>query len=206
MVAGKDATIAILGALLAREVSPEPLAVQARHLEIALVHSAVASLVNVGQNVLVSGADAGRWGNAHPNLVPYQLFRAADREVVIAVGSDGQWRALCRALALETLGDEPALATNAGRLAARERVVGAIASRVAEHPAAHWLDALASAGVPCGVVRSVKEALREIPATATSGVAPAVPGTVRLPPPGLDEHGDVIRRSGWEAFALLRTG
>lgn len=201
VIAGKDAAIAILGALVAREVTPGGLAPRARRLEISLLHSAVAALVNVAQNVVVSGDEAHRWGNAHPNLVPYQLFRAADRPVVIAVGSDAQWRALCEALGLETLAGDAALAANAGRLAHRARVVGSIAARVVERPAEYWLGVLSAAGVPCGVVASVREALRRIPVSAVTGVAPPVPGSARLAPPGLDEHGAVIRAHGWDAFA-----
>lgn len=205
VIAGKDAAVAILGALLAREGASAPLPVSERRLHVSLLHSATAALVNVAQNTLVSGADARRWGNAHPNLVPYQLFRAADRHLVIAVGSDAQWRALCSVLEMPDLREDPALATNAGRLAQRDRIVTAISDRVASRSAAAWLGALAAAGVPCGEVRTVREALSAIPASSLTGVAPAVPGRVRLPPPGLDEHGPTIREHGWDAFRHLRS-
>lgn len=205
VIAGKDAAIAILGALLARDGGEAPLPAAERRLHVSLLHSATASLVNVAQNALVSGEEARRWGNAHPNLVPYQLFRTADRAVVIAVGSDAQWRALCQALGLPELRHDPSLATNAGRLAQRDRVVAAIAARVATRPAAEWLGALRAAGVPCGEVRSVREALAEVPASPLTGVSPAVPGTVRLPPPDLDEHGSAVRAHGWGAFRHLRS-
>lgn len=201
VIAGHHAAIAILGALAGREFAPGGLAADARRLHISLVHSAVASLVNVAQNVVVSGHDAGRWGNAHPNLVPYQLFRAADRHVVIAVGSDAQWRALCVALGLDALGADPALASNAGRVARREQVVGAITARIVTRSAAHWLGALDAVGVPCGVVRSVKEAVQGVPVSPVTGVAPAVPGSVRLDPPRLDAHGALIRAHGWDVFS-----
>lgn len=204
VIAGKDAAIAILGTLLARASADTPLPLSSRHLHVSLLQSAQAALVNVAQNVLVSGADAPRWGNAHPNLVPYQLFRAADRHLVIAVGSDAQWRAMCSVLLLDALAADSALDTNAGRLAQRARVTDAIAERVAERPAEEWLGALAAMGVPCGEVRTVAEALAGVPASAETGVPPAVPGTVRRPPPSLDEHGPVIRQLGWGAFAELR--
>ncbi|GMV11040.1 MAG: CoA transferase [Gemmatimonadota bacterium] len=201
VTAGKDATIAILGALVARARATVALPVEQRRLFVSLWHSATAALVNVAQNVLVSGRDAGRWGNAHPNLVPYQLFRAADRHMVIAVGNDGQWQACCRALGLESLADDATLATNSGRLANREKVVSAIARRVGEGPAAKWLAVLEQGGVPCGVVKGVADALSGREASALTGVSPAVPGTVRLPPPRLDEHGALVREHGWGAFA-----
>ena len=203
IMAGKDATIAILGALLARDRSASPLPAAQRHLHVSLRHSATASLINVAQNALVGGTDARRWGNAHPNLVPYQLFPARDGRLVIAVGNDAQWKAACVALGLDALANDRSLDSNAGRLAQRDRVVGAIATRVADRETSHWLGALSSAGVPCGVVRSVKEALADIPASPVTGVTPAVPGTVRRRPPKLDEHGAIVRSEGWGAFEKL---
>lgn len=202
VMAGKDAAIAILGALLNRDRSG-PLAATDRHLHISLRHSATAALINVAQNTLVGGGEARRWGNAHPNLVPYQLFAARDGQLVIAVGNDTQWKSACAALGLEDLANDASLESNAGRLANRERVVGAISSRLATAGMSHWLGALAAAGVPCGVVRSVTEALTVLPASPTTGVAPSVPGTVRRRPPRLNEHGAAIRRDGWGAFGVL---
>ncbi len=201
VLAGKDAAIAILGALVgrARARAAAPASVQARRLSVSLAHSATAALVNVAQNALVTRQEARRWGNAHPNLVPYELFEAADRPIVIAVGSDAQFAQCARALGLDTLADDPALAMNAGRLAARTRVVGAIAARVRTATAAHWLARLEDAGVPCGVVKPVLEALREVDASALTGVAPQAPGRVRRPPPRLDEHGARVRAVLWDA-------
>src|SRR4030095_5243670 len=98
---------------------------------ISLATSAVAALVNVAQNALVSGRDAVRWGNAHANLVPYQLFNAADRSIVIAVGSDAQWHSCARALGLDALAADDRLATNARRVANRALLVRAIGCRLA---------------------------------------------------------------------------
>jgi crotonobetainyl-CoA:carnitine CoA-transferase CaiB-like acyl-CoA transferase len=198
VVAGKDAAIAILAAIVERGAGS--LSRDKRRINISLADCARAALVNVAQNVLVSGSDAQRWGNAHPNLVPYQLFDAADRPVVIAVGSDGQWRACAIALGLKELAADEALATNAGRLANRDRVVAALAERVRKMGAQHWVDRLQSASVPCGLVRTVAETLEVTDADARTGVRPSVPGTVRTAPPKLDEHGDAIRTMGWRAF------
>ena len=200
VIAGKDAATAVLAGLAARGRGRPP---AERRTFISLEASAVAALVNVAQNALVSGADAKRWGNAHANLVPYELFQAADRPIVIAVGSDAQWRACARALGLDELAADERLATNPGRLAHRELVVGTLAERIATRPAHEWLAALARGGVPAGIVRSVPEALADVKASALTGVAPNAPGTVRLPPPMLDEHGALIRRYGWRAFERL---
>jgi crotonobetainyl-CoA:carnitine CoA-transferase CaiB-like acyl-CoA transferase len=201
VVAGKDAAIAILAALVRRYKTG-----RGGRVAISLADSALAALVNVAQNTLLTGRDASRWGNAHPNLVPYQLFQALDRPIVVAVGSDAQWVACARAVGLGVLATDPALATNAGRLAARDRIVAEFSARLATAPARDWGRALDAAGVPNGVVRGVLEALRESGASAETGVPSAVGGTVRYPPPALGEHGDVIRAHGWGAFAQVTSG
>ena len=198
VIAGKDAAIAILAAVAERGAGS--LSPGRRHINISLADSARAALVNVAQNVLVSGKDAKRWGNAHPNLVPYQLFEAADRPFVIAVGSDSQWRACVEALDLRGLAADQTLATNAGRVANRDRVVTALAERAGEMAAQYWIDRLQSVGVPCGVVRTVREAIEVADADPRTGMPPSATGTVRMPPPRLDEHGDAIRTLGWRAF------
>ena len=197
VLAGKDAAIAILAALAARSRSTDA---RARRLVISLAHSATAALVNVAQNALVSGREASRWGNAHPNLVPYELFDALDRPIVIAVGSDAQFVACARALGLDALAADGRYVANAGRVEHRTAVVGAIRERVRSQPASVWLSALDAAGVPCGVVKSVLEALREVEGSPLTGVAPLAPAAVRRPPPRLDEHGALVRARGWKAF------
>ena len=196
VITGKDAAIAILAALAgSRRGSPTE-----RRLIVSLQHSAASALINVAQNSLVSGGEAGRWGNAHANLVPYELFEASDRALVIAVGNDAQFAAMARALGLDVL-DDVRFATNAGRLAHRAEIVGAIRARVAGRRAGDWVAALERAGVPCGMVRTVSEAIAEVSASPLSGVAPLAPAAVRRPPPMLDEHGALVRAHGWDAFA-----
>lgn len=196
VIAGKDTAIAIGAALLGRDravARGTPLAPRERHLWISLATSAAAALVNVAQNVLVGGADAKRWGNAHANLVPYQLFDAADQPFVLAVGTDAQWPLAARALGLDTLASDPALASNAGRLAERDRVVSAIAAAARTKNAEAWCAALTAVGVPNGVVRSVAQVVAESKGSAVTGMPSAVGGSVRRAPPQLDEHGAAIR-------------
>ena len=196
VLAGKDAALAILAALAGGRRGN-------RHMSVSLLHSATAALVNVAQNALVSGRDAARWGNAHPNLVPYQLFDAADRAIVVAVGNDAQWHACAVALGLTDLASDASLVTNAGRVTSRDRVVSALAATLRTKPAAEWIARLDAVGVPCGVVKPVLEALRDVEASALTGVAPQTPGSVRLPPPKLNEHGAQVRAQGWGAFAPM---
>jgi crotonobetainyl-CoA:carnitine CoA-transferase CaiB-like acyl-CoA transferase len=198
VLAGKDAAVAILAAIIRRDRTGA-----GARLTISLADSARAALVNVAQNTLVSGEDAKRWGNAHPNLVPYQLFRASDKPIVIAVGTDAQWIACAHALGLAGLASDPALAGNAGRLAQRQRIVTAFSDRIATASADTWRRALDAAGVPNGVVRSVLESVRETTGSALTGMPSSVGGAVRFAPPRLDEHGAIIRRRGWGAFAGL---
>lgn len=195
LITGKDAAIAILGALVQRAATG-----RGRRMSVSLLGSATAALINVAQNALVSGKEAQRWGNAHANLVPYQLFDTADRAIVVAVGSDAQWKACARALELTELGRDTRLNTNAGRLEHRAYLVGVMAERLRTAPAREWLSALDGAGVPCGVVKSVLEALKEVDASPLTGVAPAIPGTVRSAPPTLGQHTDDVRTRGWGAF------
>lgn len=198
VLTGKDAVSGILATLTARSLRSGQLPPTQRRLIVSLAASAAAALVNVAQNSLVTGRDAARWGNAHPNLVPYQLFHAADRPIVLAVGTDAQWRACALALGLEAMAADPRFSTNAGRVTHRELVVSALTERLGAHPADHWLALLARAGVPAGQVRGVSEVIRETGGSAEAGMPPPVPGSsVRLLPPRLDEHGDVIRRHGW---------
>lgn len=197
VITGKDAAIAILAALVARGATG-----RGRRVHVSLEASARAALVNVAQNALVSGAPPKRWGNAHANLVPYQLFEAADRAMVIAVGSDGQWLGCATALGLDALARDESLRTNAGRIAARERIVMEVTRALQARPAAEWVARLDAAGVPCGVVRTVPEALAGSDASALVGLPPSVEGEriARRSPPVLGEHSQAVRARGWGAF------
>jgi crotonobetainyl-CoA:carnitine CoA-transferase CaiB-like acyl-CoA transferase len=195
-LAGRDSAIAILAMLAGGRRG----SASERRLHVSLQHSAVSALINVAQNALVTGAEATRWGNAHPNLVPYELFDTADKPVVIAVGSDAQFAALVEALDIPMLRDAK-YATNTARLALREEVTGAIRLRLITADSAEWLRRLQAAQVPCGVVRTVLEALQDVSASELTGVAPLAPGSVRRVPPTLDQHGTLIRASGWDGVA-----
>jgi crotonobetainyl-CoA:carnitine CoA-transferase CaiB-like acyl-CoA transferase len=198
IVAGKDAAIAILARLAGTRIG----AVADRRIIISLMDSARAALVNVAQNAIDSGKEPKRWGNAHPNIVPYQAFHASDQPIVIAVGSDSQWRSLVKALGLGDLASDLSLDRNPGRLAARERVVARIEETVRTKPASHWMAVLETAGVPSGVVKSVLQALEDTSASPIMGMPSSVGGAWRSPPPKLDEHGAAIRAKRWGAFSV----
>jgi crotonobetainyl-CoA:carnitine CoA-transferase CaiB-like acyl-CoA transferase len=128
-------------------------------VEVPLLDSGLAGLVNVAQNALVTGAEPGRYGNAHPNIVPYQAFETASGQLAIAAANDGLFRALCVALALDDLAADERFATNAGRVENRGELIPLLQQRLRERPAEEWVEVLDAAGVPVGKVRTVPEAL-----------------------------------------------
>ncbi len=177
VLTGAHAAAAILAALVGRFRHSI-----GAHLDIALSEVGVHSLVNVAQSALSTGAPARRHGNAHPTIVPYQTFAAADGLFVLAVGNDGQWARVCEAMGEPERGSDPRWARNPDRVLHRAEVVDWLAGRFASAPREHWLARFRAAGVPAGPVREVHEALAD-PALAARGmVAPHVlPGGERTP-------------------------
>ena len=174
-------------------------------IEVPLLDSGLAGLVNVSQNALVTGVEPERHGNAHPNIVPYQDFETSSGRIAVAGANDGLFRALCSALGLGALPEDPRFATNAARVEHRTELVPLLADRFRERSAEDWLAALDAAGVPAGKVRSVPDALAAAaaagrPATVTVDhptagplelVASPIWGATRgepSPPPLLGEH------------------
>jgi len=150
VLAGVHAAAAILAGLHGGEGA---------RIEVPLLDSGLAGLVNVAQNALVSGVEPARYGNAHPNIVPYETFETASGQLAVAAANDGLFRALCRALGLDELAGDERFATNAGRVEHRAELIPLLRERLRERPAEHWLEALDAAGVPVGKVRTVPEAL-----------------------------------------------
>ena len=175
LLAGLNAAVAILAALRRREATGE-----GERIEVSLLDSALAALVNVGANALVSGREAERYGNGHPNIVPYQSFRAADGWIAVAVGNDATFGRLCAALGRDELAADERFATNAGRVRHRRELIPALAEAFATRPADDWAGRLEAAGVPAGKIRGVREALE---AATAAGVA----ATTRVPHPTAGE-------------------
>ncbi|HEU5394877.1 MAG TPA: CoA transferase, partial [Candidatus Methylomirabilis sp.] len=156
VVAGLLLTGLTLAALHRRERTG-----RGEEIETSLLQAAVALLINVAGNYLVSGEVPGRWGNAHPNIVPYQTFATADGHLNVAVANDGLWRTFCRVLGEPAWAGDPAYATNGARTANRERLVPLLAARFAALPTATWLARLEEAGLPCGPVNTVAQVLAD---------------------------------------------
>ncbi len=150
--AGLYASNAILAALLhARSTG------QGQHIDIALFEVQAAMLANQATNFFVSGEVPRRLGNAHPNLVPYQPFPTADGDLVIAVGNDGQFRALCAALGEPGLADDARFGANAARVAHRADLVGRLKTLTASRSSADLIGLLEAAGVPCGPINTIDQ-------------------------------------------------
>ena len=153
---GLYGVIGIQAALAERERSGK-----GQHVDLSLLDTGVAVLANQAMNQMIGGVTPRRLGNAHPNIVPYQAFPASDGHVIIACGNDRQFAALCRALGLEALAENPDYATNPARVANRAALVPLIAEATAQTTRAAIIAALEEAGVPAGPINSVADALAE---------------------------------------------
>jgi crotonobetainyl-CoA:carnitine CoA-transferase CaiB-like acyl-CoA transferase len=152
VMSGLYAVIGVLAALAHRERSGE-----GQHIDVALLDVQISALVNQAMNYLVGGQVPGRMGNAHPNIVPYQVFATEDGYFMLAVGNDGQFRKLCELLGCEALADDERYATNGARVQNRDVLVARLAGLFAVGTRDHWLARLEAAGVPCGPVNRIDE-------------------------------------------------
>ena len=153
---GLYASNAILAALMHARATGE-----GQHVDVALFDVQAAMLANQATNWFVSGRAPTRMGNAHPNLAPYQPFPCTDGMVVIAVGNDGQFRALCGALGAARMGEDPRFLTNAARIEHRAEMTATLAALTAGHDMAGLMARLEAAGVPCGPVNTVDQVFAE---------------------------------------------
>lgn len=158
---GLYASNAILAALLHARASG-----QGQHIDMALFDVQAAMLANQASNWFVSGQAPGRMGNAHPNLVPYQPFQTSDGWVIVAVGSESQFKALCRELGDLTLTEDARFASNALRVANRTALCDRLAERIGSRSTDAWVLALEAAGVPCGPINTVDRVFADPQAVA----------------------------------------
>ena len=209
--AGMMAAIAILGALQARTRTG-----RGQHCEVSLHDVGLQMLVNVAANHFVSGEEPGRYGNAHPNIVPYRTYPAADGDLAIGVGNDGQFEAFARALGRPDWSTDPRFARNQDRVRNRDEIDGQVAGVLASKTRAEWIELLDGAGIPVGPINLVSEALAGPQAKArdmvvetnhpTVGVIRMVglplrfsetPASIRLPPPDLGgDTGSILAELG----------
>ncbi|HWO42795.1 MAG TPA: CoA transferase, partial [Candidatus Eisenbacteria bacterium] len=213
IVAGLMLGNAIVAALFAREKTGA-----GQKIETSLLEACVASLVNAGSNYLIGGKVSGRWGNAHPNIVPYQSFRTADGYLVVGVASEPIWHRFCRAIGKSDLIEDPRFRRNADRVEHRTELVRILSATFSERDSETWMRVLNEAEVPCAPVQTIdrvfhdpqvieRQMVVEIdhPTAKTVRLAgipikmSTTPPAVRLPPPLLGQHTDEILRS-WLAL------
>jgi crotonobetainyl-CoA:carnitine CoA-transferase CaiB-like acyl-CoA transferase len=211
MTCGMYAAMGILAALFAREKTG-----QGQFIDMALFDSQLTWLANVGSSYLNANVSPGRWGNAHPNIVPYEPFRGSDEEYfVIGVGTDALWKRLVKVMGIENdVGRDERFQTNALRIQFREILIPLLQEIFRQQTAESWLQKLAEADIPAAPINTVSGALDDVqtrarnlivqlehPAIGTAkSVANAIrfsntPVSYRLPPPLLGEHTSAVLQS-----------
>ena len=210
---GVYSVTAILAALLERGRTG-----RGRHLDAALLDVQVAMLANQASNYLVGGKTPKRMGNAHINIVPYQVFATADGHLVLAVGNDGQFQRFCELAGRAEVARDERYATNPARVQRRDELVPVIAGWMRERSTAEWIARLEPNAVPCAPILELPEVFRH-PQVVSRGMqierdgVPMVAAPMRFDgaravashrPPKLDQHGDAIRAAiaagaGWPA-------
>jgi crotonobetainyl-CoA:carnitine CoA-transferase CaiB-like acyl-CoA transferase len=207
MVCGLHATIGILGALQARATTGA-----GQRVEVSLMESGLASLLNQASAHLLAGAVPGRLGNRHPSIAPYETFEAADGPFAVAVGNDAIFARLCTAIGRPELAGDERFATNADRLGRIDELGELLSEAFAPDTAAAWVERLSAAGVPAGPINDIPAAFAlaeqlglgavvDVPTAdgdALRLLAPPfrlteTPARVRRPPPRLGEHSSEIR-------------
>lgn len=208
MMTGLYSTVAILAALRERDASG-----RGQHIDMALLDTQVGWLANHALNYLVSGQVPVRWGNAHPNLTPYQSFATRDGNLILAIGNDGQFRRFCAVAGLD-IATDPRFTDNRSRLANREALVALIAAALRARTTDDWMTALEAEGVPCGPINTldqvfadpqvVARGLRFDLPHAAGGRVPQVANPIRYSrtpvqyrqaPPALGEHSEAVLSS-----------
>ena len=164
VMCGMYASSAILAALHARQHTG-----RGQHIDIALLDSQIAWLVNQGVAHLVSGQTPQPLGNGHPTIVPYETFPASDQHFILAVGNDNQFRKFCSLAGCEELADNPDYATNANRVRNRDALVPLVAEVTGTRTAQEWIDLLSANAVPCGPVNDIAQVFAD-PSTTERGM------------------------------------
>jgi crotonobetainyl-CoA:carnitine CoA-transferase CaiB-like acyl-CoA transferase len=203
---GMYATVAILAALRHRDATG-----QGQAIDMALLDTQVAMLANLGANYMATGQAPRRAGNAHQNIVPYQVFEVTDGHLILAVGNDGQYRKFCDVAGRPELASDPRFATNASRVRHRDLLVPVLAELMRQRSRADWLAALEAAKVPCGPINDLAEVFADPQVQARGMQVPVphplndalslvaspmklsrTPPTTRHPPPLLGQHTDEV--------------
>ncbi|MGH2582425.1 MAG: CaiB/BaiF CoA transferase family protein [Anaerolineales bacterium] len=206
ILAGIYASNAIVAALFARERQKT-----GQRIDISLFDAQVGTLAYVASNYLVSGNPPKRYGNAHPNIVPYQSFHTSDGYIAFAAGNDLQWQRFCSAVGKDEWASEPRFSTNPKRVENREELIGLLGDLFLARSTADWLAVCEKAGVPAGPINTIDQVFTDPQVAAREMVTngklssgeglkmlssplniPTAPTQLRHPPPVLGEHTDEI--------------
>ncbi len=150
--AGMYACMAILAALRVRDRTGK-----GQHIDISLLESAISLLGNVSSNYLISGEEAVRYGNGHPNIVPYQAFRTRNGYIVVSCGNDRHYQSFCHLIGRDDLTTDPRFVTNPQRVRNRSELIPQLQERFLLRDSEEWLTALSAAGIPCGPINTVSQ-------------------------------------------------
>jgi crotonobetainyl-CoA:carnitine CoA-transferase CaiB-like acyl-CoA transferase len=153
IMTGMYSTIAVLAALAHRERSGA-----GQYIDMALLDVGVGMLANMNLNYFTSGKSPKRWGNAHPNIVPYQVFACGDGHMILAAGNDAQFRKFCDVAGCSSFADDERFATNDARVRNREVLVPLLTELIVRRRRDEWVASLEAAGVPCGPINSIAQA------------------------------------------------
>ena len=156
LMTGMYSTIAVMAALTHRDRTGE-----GQYIDMALLDVQVAMLANMNMNYLASGNAPKRWGNAHPNIVPYQTFATADGHIIVAAGNDGQYKKFVQIGGLPEMADDPRFNTNPRRVEHRDVLVPILANMVRLKTKQEWISLLEEAGVPCGPINTLDEVFED---------------------------------------------
>ncbi len=156
VMTGMYATVGILAALRHRDETGK-----GQHIDVSLLDTQVAWLINAGTSYLNAKENPVRLGNGHPNIVPYQVFATADDPIIIAAGNDSQFKKLCHIADIATVAEDPQYATNVSRVMNREAVVGIVTTSLQKKSRAFWLAACEKVGVPCGPVNNLEQVFND---------------------------------------------
>lgn len=169
LMTGMYSTVAILAALLERQRSG-----LGQHIDMALLDCQVAMLANQNMNYLTTGIAPQRAGNAHQNLVPYQVFAASDGHLIVAVGNDQQFKAYCRVIEAPALADDPRFRTNSNRVVHRDELIPVLDGLMRRRSRDDWLNALEQAGVPAGPINTLEQVYQN-PQVQARGMLQSLP-------------------------------
>ena len=156
LMTGMYSTIAVMAALTHRDRTGE-----GQYIDMALLDVQVSMLANMNMNYLASGNAPKRWGNAHPNIVPYQTFATSDGHIIVAAGNDGQYKKFVQIGGLSELADDPRFSTNPKRVEHRDVLVPILADMVRLKSKPEWIKLLEEAGVPCGPINTLNEVFED---------------------------------------------